>query len=529
MKKSILGISMITITCLYGLLAGVVILAVLIAGGDVLIAILGSIIVLAIQFLISPWLTDLSMRFFYKAKMNAEIPEYLKTFVEEECKKHDVKYPKFGIIDDGAPNAFTYGRTKKDARIILTRGIFELLKEEEVKAVVGHEMGHIVHLDMLFMTAAQIVPLVLYAIFEMFTRNTKGDNDNNKAAIVGYIAYVLYIVCQYIILWLSRTREYYADEFSVKETKNPNALAEALVKVGFGLSTASKTDKKHDVNKNNALGIFDSKTSKALAVSAMDEKGVSKDKIKSAMKWEMWNPWAKWFEFNSTHPLISKRLQAIAKMCPEFNQEPYIIFDLKKEESYVDDFLLEVLIAFLPGFCLLVTIGVGFYELFINNGDSLMFTGIALAATTLFSYIKFARAHKKGYTKTTVADLLGVVKVSHITSVPCILEGKIIGRGNPGCIFNEDFVIKDETGIIFLDYNQPLFLINKIFALFKSDKYFDKDVEVVGWYRRSPVPYVEIYKYTVDGKVKKIWTYGVRIFFYLVLAFIAALLIMKGI
>ena len=237
MKKGLLGISMITITCLYGLLAGVVILAVLLLGGDVLYAIIGSIIVLIIQFLISPWLTDLSMRWFYKAKMNAEVPEYLRAFIDEECKKYNVKYPKIGLIDDGAPNAFTYGRTKKDARIILTRGIFELLNENEVKAVVGHELGHIVHMDMLFMTAPQIVPLVLYAIYEAFTRSAKEDSDNSKAAIVGYVAYILYIICQYIILWLSRTREYYADEFSATETKNPNSLAEALVKIGFGLST----------------------------------------------------------------------------------------------------------------------------------------------------------------------------------------------------------------------------------------------------------------------------------------------------
>jgi hypothetical protein len=56
------------------------------------------------------------------------------------------------------------------------------------------------------------------------------------------------------------------------------------------------------------------------------------------MKWEMWNPWAKWFELNSTHPLISKRLQAISKLSREYNEEPYIVFDLQKTESYVDDF-----------------------------------------------------------------------------------------------------------------------------------------------------------------------------------------------
>ena len=175
-----------------------------------------------------------------------EVNEEINTYViDKECVKHGVKFPKFAVIDDGAPNAFTYGRTKKDARIVVTRGIFELLNEDEVKAVVAHEMGHIVHLDMLVMTAVQIVPLVLYAIYEAFARNNRGDRDNNKAAIIGYIAYLLYIVSQYIILWLSRTREYYADEFSVTETENPNSLAEALVKVGFGLSTKSGESKRN--------------------------------------------------------------------------------------------------------------------------------------------------------------------------------------------------------------------------------------------------------------------------------------------
>ena len=108
----------------------------------------------------------------------------------------------------------------------------------------------------------------------------------------------------------------------------------------------------------------------------------------------------------------------------------------------------------------------------------------------------------------TVKDLLGVVNVSAITPVPCQVEGTVIGRGNPGCVFNEDFVIKDSTGIVMLDYNQPVNILNKIFALFKSPDYFDKTVTVNGWYRRSPVPYIEIKSFECDGQVKKVWTYG---------------------
>ena len=113
MKKSILGVSLITTSCLYGLLAAVVILITLMAGGEVLTAIYGSIIVLIIQFLISPALTDLSMRLFYRVKFDQDVPEFAKKYIEELCKKYDVKMPKLGIIEDGGPNAFTYGRTKK--------------------------------------------------------------------------------------------------------------------------------------------------------------------------------------------------------------------------------------------------------------------------------------------------------------------------------------------------------------------------------------------------------------------------------
>ena len=528
MKKSILGISLLTLTCMYGLLGALIILVTVLVGGQALIGIGISLVVLIVQFLIAPWITDLSMRWFYQAKFDGQIPEYLKNFIEEECKKHNMKYPKIGIIHDGAPNAFTYGRTKNDARIVITEGIYNLLNPEEVKAVVAHEIGHIVHYDMLFMTAVQVVPLVLYAIYEMLANSNNSDSDNNKAAAVGWIAYLLYVISQYIILYLSRTREYFADAFSIEETKNPNALAEALVKIGFGLSTAANTGK-HNVSKNNALGIFDSKASKAMTITALDGNKVSKDKIKNAMKWEKWNPWAKWFEFNSTHPLISKRLLAISARSHEFGQEPYIVFDLQKTESYVDDFLLEVLISFAPVIILIVGIVLGFI-LYDETFNMLLYIGIIALLVVATSYIKFNRAHKnKDYKETNVSELLGEPKVSHITSVPCILNGNIIGRGNPGCIFNEDFVIKDETGIIFLDYNQPLAMLNKIFAIFRSSQYFDKNITVKGWYRRSPVPYVEIKEWIVDGKTKKIYTYIVSKVAFIACAVASVVMIVLGI
>ena len=247
MKGSLFAISTFTLVGLYALLSVVVLGICLVSGADMSIALGISIIVLILQFLIAPWITDLMMRWFYKAKFGAEIPDYLDDFINSIVGKYNMKKPSIAIIDDGAPNAFTYGRTKNDARVVLTRGIFELLNEEEVKAVVGHELGHVVHYDMLFMTVAQVVPLMLFFIYSALSGrdNNSSNNSSGYGEIIAIIAYILYIISQYIILWLSRTREYYADEFSVQETKNPNALSfpalKSAIDCGLFASTSSTT------------------------------------------------------------------------------------------------------------------------------------------------------------------------------------------------------------------------------------------------------------------------------------------------
>ena len=520
MKRNLYGISILTITGLYGMLAAVIILAFMIADLPITTALLVSIITLIIQFIISPWVTDLTMRWFYKVDFHPTMPDYVNNFIDNICKKYNMKRPKIGYINDGAPNAFTYGRTKNDARLVLTRGDFELLTEDEVLTVIGHELGHVVHYDMLVMTFAQLVPLVLYYVYRVCTESDSGNDSKNNAALVGIIAYVLYIVAQYIILWLSRTREYFADEFSVKETGNPNGLQRALIKVGFGLSIATSSKGSHSVKDVGALGLFDSKTAKALVIASNNNLSDT-DNVKNAMKWEMWNPWAKYYELNSTHPLISKRLEAISKYAPDYNQKPYVVFDLKKTESYVGNFLLEILIAIMPTITVILTLFATIMIMALMDDASAwkLSLGIGLILISLFGFIKYRRAHRKGeYQKTTVRDLLGIVNVSGITSVPCSVTGKIIGRGDPGCIFSEDYIVQDDTGIIFLDYNQPLRVLNKIFAIFRSQKYIDQLVTIRGWYRRSPTPFIEIYEWEVLGDKKKIYSFITKVILYILLA-----------
>ena len=131
--KNLVGVSLFTLACLYGMLFAVVFLVCIMCGIPLGGVILVSIIILVLQFLISPFLTDLSMKWFYKARFDYQMPEYLVQFINQVCQANNMKYPRIGFIDDGGPNAFTYGQTKNDARIVLTRGIFERRTPAEVR------------------------------------------------------------------------------------------------------------------------------------------------------------------------------------------------------------------------------------------------------------------------------------------------------------------------------------------------------------------------------------------------------------
>ena len=85
--------------------------------------------------------------------------------VARRCRDAGVPLVKLGFVDDGNPNVFTFGRTPRDARMWVTRGLLERLDERELDAVITHEVGHIKHWDFVVMTVAAVVPMVLYLVW----------------------------------------------------------------------------------------------------------------------------------------------------------------------------------------------------------------------------------------------------------------------------------------------------------------------------------------------------------------------------
>jgi heat shock protein HtpX len=207
-------------------------------GGPGIFAVLG-IIVVFIQYMIGPKMVEMMMHVNYVSEQEAP---NLHAMVEELAMKAGIKKPRVGIAEINVPNAFAFGRSKGDARICVTRGILKLLDKEELEAVLGHEMSHVKHNDMAVMTLISVVPLICYYIF--ISTLFSGRNNNGGGAIVGIAALGAYLLGQLLVLFVSRTREYYADQGSIELGGKPHKLASALYKLVYGSATANKDELK---------------------------------------------------------------------------------------------------------------------------------------------------------------------------------------------------------------------------------------------------------------------------------------------
>jgi len=224
-----------------------------------------------VMWLVSPWIMDLMQSWIYSARLYSleqlrqERPQ-LAEFIIQVCQRHGVKVPRLKLIEDGTPQAYCYGSTANNARLVTTRGLMDMLDDEQLKAVYGHELGHIVHRDFIVMTVAATLLSVLWTIY-IVARNIRGKNNSRPAYPVALAALIFYWISQYLLLYLSRTREYYADAFSGEETGNPNALSLALIKIAYGLTQIEQTPLRQKLmGGTRSLGIADSRASSSVGL-----------------------------------------------------------------------------------------------------------------------------------------------------------------------------------------------------------------------------------------------------------------------
>jgi heat shock protein HtpX len=305
-----------------------------IIGLNLIYSIILTVLFILFQYLIGPSIVKWSTHLQY---LKAGENPWLESTVKGLADKSGIPMPQLATVPDNTPNAFVFGRTASSATLAVHEGLLRNLNEDEVKGVIGHELGHIRHKDYIVMTVISALPLLAYlvargtweaAIISGVSSRQKNEGSMRAAlAIIGVLSYVVYIVSLLCVMRLSRLREHYADAYSAYVTGSPRSLESALTKITYGLSLSPKPP-----SGARAFYISDPAMAKEEMAEIMEKKeeydldhdGVLDEReLEFAMEKEAKSTWTKVNSLFSTHPPTFRRVLMLREIETEMENGKY--------------------------------------------------------------------------------------------------------------------------------------------------------------------------------------------------------------
>jgi Zn-dependent protease with chaperone function len=525
MRTRLFVASIWTLGLLFGMLAAIVLLGLYAAGSISAGLVLGGTVVLnVLAWLFSPKIMDWTLRLFYKATFYnqadfaAAYPQYAG-FIDKVAKQNNIPFPKVRVINDDNPTAYSFGSGRWNARLVFTQGITTYLEQDEVEAVLAHELGHVVHRDFIVMSVANAIIQLLYEIYYILGRSKKGnDREGGQLALIGWLAYIFYFIGTYIVLYLNRLREYYADEFSAECLHQGDALSRALIKVAYGImakeDNASST---RLLESTKTMGIMSLQSAKSAGL-AMKVTNMQPDKVAKVMLFDAVSPWAKLAEISSTHPLTGKRILRLQNI--DMAAGKHAVYDIAgaMQTANLDrrrlwkGFFVGGLMYFMVWIVLIASVAAGALINALNvDAAAAGLVAFVVILAVLLSRVFYKYPSANNSQPGDIYSLMTDLYASPVRGRPVQLKGAIVGRGVPGYVFGEDMMMQDDTGLLYLDYQGrfPIFS-NLVFALKKIKKLVGQNVSASGWFFRSNTQYLTLKKVeTAAGSVKsypRLWS-----------------------
>ena len=262
---------------------------------------MGLVLVIVVAMIFSQYYFSdkIAMFSMHAHEVSAQEEPRLHEIVDRLCLLANMPKPRVGVAEMDIPNAFATGRNPSHAVVCATRGIMNRLSDEELEAVLAHELSHVAHRDVAVMTIASGVGMLAGLVSRMAMWGAilggggggRGNNNDNAAAmemVVWLVSIVIYVVAYLLTMALSRYRELAADRSGAILIGKPSVLASALVHITGDMGRIPRTDLRKAESMNSFFFV------PALAGGSA----------------------ASLF---STHPSLEKRLDALQKLERELN------------------------------------------------------------------------------------------------------------------------------------------------------------------------------------------------------------------
>ncbi len=266
------------------------------------------------QWLLAPYLVN--RMYGVRQLEDGEKPE-LHSMVRELSARSGIRAPKLMLSKIPIPNAFAYGSPLTGNHVAVTQGLLSELEDEEIEAVIGHELGHIKHRDMQVMMFISFLPSLFYIIARstLFSRYYGGRNrrDSGGLALLGGVSMAIYFLLLLFNLSLSRLREYYADQHTASIIPDgARKLSEGLAKIS---SSTWRIQRGHrgSMAVSGFKTLFISDPDRAMKdAAAIHRMKYGDDELVRNIIDRNVSTLDSFLELFSTHPNIVKRLRALS-------------------------------------------------------------------------------------------------------------------------------------------------------------------------------------------------------------------------
>jgi heat shock protein HtpX len=169
---------------------------------------------------------------------NGDVYRRLAPLVGNLCRRMELPPPRLWLIPGDSPNAFATGRDPAHSSVAVTEGILQVMDDREVEGVLAHELGHVLHRDILISSVAATIAgaitfLARMAMWGAMFGGAGRDDDDERGGALGFVlmAILAPVAAGFIQMAISRTREYDADAASAKYCGTPHYLINALRKL----------------------------------------------------------------------------------------------------------------------------------------------------------------------------------------------------------------------------------------------------------------------------------------------------------
>ncbi len=217
------------------------------------------VVIVTIILLLQYFFSDRLVLFSMGAREVSEQEEpRLYQILTRLCVIAGINRPRIAIVDKAIPNAFATGRNPKKSVIAVTTGLLSMLNQEELEAVLAHELSHVKNRDVMVITLASLISTAAFFIFRnsFMVSGSRGRNGKQDLwFIIPFFAAGVWIISFLLIKALSRYREFSADRGSAILTGQPSQLASALMKISGQMERIPTTDLR-DVEGMNAFFII---------------------------------------------------------------------------------------------------------------------------------------------------------------------------------------------------------------------------------------------------------------------------------